>query len=403
MSNIVTTTIDETYPIAGQDNPSQGFRDNFQAIKTGLTVAKVEITNLQDTAIIAGQTNDLSNTIIGNATIRNSNTTFYEVDNTTGGFIIYDCAVGSNQLFTVTESVFVFEITNVPTLTNREQTFKISFVINNIDHVITIGEQFSNLDDLPLDAQRALSFDQTGTYEFEFSTTDSGTSYTIRDLTRGKTRFHNGINLYGDGSRIGRFYKDFNYNKGFFTSTLECDKIIANTFVNLEESALSVSGDLDIYGNITGDWIIANTAIIGTIGTASATQSNITALGTLTSLEVSGNSSLGTNGSSTVNTLFGKTDVCGVFMTQVSTQSGTNFNVANTDNTIICSGSGTITPNLPNTGMSDGQRFSFAFQNSVTVNFQSTEGATVTGLTGVSATSANGITLVYHSSRYYRI
>ena len=29
--------IDQTYPVAGQDNDSQGFRDNFSNIKTSLT------------------------------------------------------------------------------------------------------------------------------------------------------------------------------------------------------------------------------------------------------------------------------------------------------------------------------------------------------------------------------
>ena len=32
-SNIDNTSIDATYPIAGQDNDSQGFRDNFTVIK----------------------------------------------------------------------------------------------------------------------------------------------------------------------------------------------------------------------------------------------------------------------------------------------------------------------------------------------------------------------------------
>ena len=32
-SNIVDTTIDDTYPVAGIDNDSQGFRDNFNIIK----------------------------------------------------------------------------------------------------------------------------------------------------------------------------------------------------------------------------------------------------------------------------------------------------------------------------------------------------------------------------------
>jgi len=46
-SAITTTSIDESYPVAGQDNNSQGFRDNFNAIKSALNVAKSEITTLQ--------------------------------------------------------------------------------------------------------------------------------------------------------------------------------------------------------------------------------------------------------------------------------------------------------------------------------------------------------------------
>ena len=39
--------IDITYPIAGQDNDTQGFRDNFRNIKNNLTQAALEITALQ--------------------------------------------------------------------------------------------------------------------------------------------------------------------------------------------------------------------------------------------------------------------------------------------------------------------------------------------------------------------
>lgn len=50
-SSIISTTIDETYPVAGQDNDSQGFRDNFNIIKDNFAFAKDEIETLQsDTA-----------------------------------------------------------------------------------------------------------------------------------------------------------------------------------------------------------------------------------------------------------------------------------------------------------------------------------------------------------------
>lgn len=47
-SNIVPDTIDDSYPVAGQDNDSQGFRDNFNIIKTNFTYSKQEIEDLQD-------------------------------------------------------------------------------------------------------------------------------------------------------------------------------------------------------------------------------------------------------------------------------------------------------------------------------------------------------------------
>lgn len=49
-SSIISTTIDETYPVAGQDNDSQGFRDNFTIIKDNFAFAKTEIETLQTDA-----------------------------------------------------------------------------------------------------------------------------------------------------------------------------------------------------------------------------------------------------------------------------------------------------------------------------------------------------------------
>ncbi len=51
-SNINTTIIDTTYPIAGQDNDSQGFRDNFFNTNQNFIEAKSEIEALQNEEII---------------------------------------------------------------------------------------------------------------------------------------------------------------------------------------------------------------------------------------------------------------------------------------------------------------------------------------------------------------
>jgi hypothetical protein len=59
-SNIISNTIDAEYPVAGQDNDSQGFRDNFSVIKTGLTTAATEITELQNNTAKLNENNDFN-------------------------------------------------------------------------------------------------------------------------------------------------------------------------------------------------------------------------------------------------------------------------------------------------------------------------------------------------------
>ena len=66
-SNINPNNIDGTYPVAGQDNNSQGFRDNFTNTKTNFQYAAAEITDLQNNAVLksalAGTT--LNNNMLG--------------------------------------------------------------------------------------------------------------------------------------------------------------------------------------------------------------------------------------------------------------------------------------------------------------------------------------------------
>ena len=68
-SQIITTTIDATYPVAGQDNNSQGFRDNFNAIKTAFSVAKSEITDLQTNSAKLSEDNNFNGVLIDNAEV----------------------------------------------------------------------------------------------------------------------------------------------------------------------------------------------------------------------------------------------------------------------------------------------------------------------------------------------
>jgi hypothetical protein len=68
-SAIVSDPIDATFPVAGQDNNSQGFRDNFSYIKTGLATAAGEITSLQAHTAKTNVDNDFNGVKIANAEI----------------------------------------------------------------------------------------------------------------------------------------------------------------------------------------------------------------------------------------------------------------------------------------------------------------------------------------------
>lgn len=82
-SNINSAAINENFPVAGQDNDTQVFRDNFDTIKTSLLTANTEITALQaateglaldayDEVAEGVHGSNFNNRIIYNAVLQNS-------------------------------------------------------------------------------------------------------------------------------------------------------------------------------------------------------------------------------------------------------------------------------------------------------------------------------------------
>lgn len=69
-SNINTSNIDSEYPTAGQDNDSQGFRDNFSNIKDGLDQAKSEITSLQSSSPNLSANNNFNGFTVSNLNLK---------------------------------------------------------------------------------------------------------------------------------------------------------------------------------------------------------------------------------------------------------------------------------------------------------------------------------------------
>lgn len=71
MSNINFGIIDENFPVQGKDNPSQGFRNNFNAIKSALTIAKDEISALETTTAKLNDENNFESNLLTNAITNN--------------------------------------------------------------------------------------------------------------------------------------------------------------------------------------------------------------------------------------------------------------------------------------------------------------------------------------------
>jgi hypothetical protein len=73
MSNLNYAAINESFPIAGQDNDSEGFRGNFAAIKASLSEAQADLTDLQLKSVLKqtlDDTDTVANDLLG-STIKN--------------------------------------------------------------------------------------------------------------------------------------------------------------------------------------------------------------------------------------------------------------------------------------------------------------------------------------------
>ena len=107
-SSINTNAIDNTYPIPGVNNNTQGFRDNFTSIKNNLGIAKNEITDLQSKVIVkSGLTgvtldNNMGNTLISNALVRSFRTATFNMGSSLSGDVVIDVTKGDVQYGTIT-------------------------------------------------------------------------------------------------------------------------------------------------------------------------------------------------------------------------------------------------------------------------------------------------------------
>jgi hypothetical protein len=113
MSNIISATIDENYPIAGQDNDSQGFRDNFSIIKAGLTTANAEVSALQNNSARTNSNNNFQGNEISNVRLRNTGQTIFQGGSLSAGVEV-NFQNGHYQRFTAQGVDITLTLRNFP-------------------------------------------------------------------------------------------------------------------------------------------------------------------------------------------------------------------------------------------------------------------------------------------------
>lgn len=190
-SAINPQNIDGAYPVAGQDNDSQGFRDNFTNIKTNFTYAAEEISDLQSKAVLKAAltgtvlNNDMGGSILNNAQLQNMSETRVALGPVTGGQVI-NYNAGPYYTLTLAGSV-TLQFTNFPAAGTVGRC-RVQVTVNNISFntltlpaAVSVGT--SNIQGINL-ATNTITFNKTGVYEFEFETSDGGTTITIIDQNR---------------------------------------------------------------------------------------------------------------------------------------------------------------------------------------------------------------------------
>lgn len=232
MASLVNpSNINGNFPIAGQDNDSQGFRDNFTNIRNNFTFIKAEVEDLQAKAVLKsaliGTTlnNDFQGSKVKNLQVSNLTETVKDIG-----------AIDTPEL-----SLDLSEGTIVKLLAPNSGDLAISDVIKNwpasLQHArlllyITVpGTAFTltlpaswstDLSSIPglrrVSSKPVISYTDPGDYIYEITSPDSGTTVFFRELTTGNAVFRD-PNFYMVGLGIGSV-DDVPQRTGFESPTL---------------------------------------------------------------------------------------------------------------------------------------------------------------------------------------
>lgn len=294
-SKIITTNIDINYPIAGQDNDTKGFRDNFNAIRNNFITSSSEISSIQSTlSVVPTYTNiPISPTSVGTAGQIAYDENFWYVCIATNTWAKYPSTLGLSLLAYGDGNVATYIPTDptISTLVNGFNSYKTfantTFLTSSSSVVQAINAnvgayQIANNANLGLVYTHVNTLDaNVGTYIISYGTyANSNASIQaigINNLNANVGAFHTYANTAlgslatGANANTAAYLSGANVNisSAFITSNLNVGNLtVRGTTTTLNSTTTSIGNLLLVLGANATSSIQSNAAGISLSGTA---------------------------------------------------------------------------------------------------------------------------------------
>jgi hypothetical protein len=265
MSTINTNGINVNYPVPGVNNNSQGFRDNFAAIRTNLNTAGNEITDLQNKVVVksalANSTvnNDMANTLISNALTRSFRASTYNLGNALSGTVSVNVSLGDVQYGTIAGNTTIQFTGWGPTST--QSNVQLQLAVSNPLAVLSFPSQVTDgVTTLENYANIANTNTVTVPYgvtqlDYRFSTLDCGNTITVEPFNNNRIasqiQTRNVIPTGNQGDMVGDIAVSTGLNQLTITSSNAADYFNTANTVQLYTDMPVVFTGVSMEANIT--------------------------------------------------------------------------------------------------------------------------------------------------------
>jgi hypothetical protein len=269
MSTINTNGINVNYPVPGVNNNSQGFRDNFAAIRTNLNTAGTEITDLQNKVVVKSAldnstvNNDMANTLISNALTRSFRASTYNLGNALSGTVSVNVSLGDVQYGTIAGNTTIQFTGWAPTGTQSNVQLQLAIASNNAGNTAVLSFP-SQVTDGVTTLENYANVANTNTVtvpygvtqlDYRFSTLDCGNTITVEPFNNARIasqiQTRNVIPTGNQGDIVGEIAVSTGVNQLSITSTNASDYLNTANTVQLYTDMPIVLTGVSMEANIT--------------------------------------------------------------------------------------------------------------------------------------------------------